>query len=312
MQAKLLHAVLLLPLLWRPLQPSAHAAAVTPLPLGATEAGQADDPAFAAGTRAMNENRWADAVTSFDQSIQAKGHRADAALYWKAYSLNKVGKPELAFATCVQLRTLMPASSWNRDCSALKLAQIVAAPRPAHSDPAIGITLDMPTPLLPARDSPSRDPNTEIKILALNSLLHRDPAQAVPLLRTILTGDQTPDVKHHALFILAQSRSPEAEATMRDLLLGKMGADLQSSAIQSAGVYEGRRLNDTLVEVYKSTADTRVKRSVISAFFVSNDDVRLVDLARSEKNLELKRTIVSQLSLMRGKAASDYMLELLK
>jgi hypothetical protein len=35
-------------------------------------------------------------------------------------------------------------------------------------------------------------------------------------------------------------------------------------------------------------------------------------MARGEKDLELKRTIVSQLALMNDKAATDYMVELLK
>jgi len=38
----------------------------------------------------------------------------------------------------------------------------------------------------------------------------------------------------------------------------------------------------------------------------------LVDLARAEKNFELKREIVSKLSLMKSKDATDYLLELLK
>jgi hypothetical protein len=38
----------------------------------------------------------------------------------------------------------------------------------------------------------------------------------------------------------------------------------------------------------------------------------MVEMARSEKDVELKRTIVSQLALMNDKAATDYMIELLK
>jgi hypothetical protein len=51
---------------------------------------------------------------------------------------------------------------------------------------------------------------------------------------------------------------------------------------------------------------------VISAFFITQDAPRMVELARSEKDMELKRSIVSQLALMKDKAATDYMMELLK
>ncbi len=294
------------PALLRPL-------AATPASAEATDL-QSDDPAYVAGTKALNESRWSDAVASFDRVIQARGSRAEAALYWKAYALNKLGKPDLALAICVQLRTQVPASSWNRDCAALKFNLTATSSGSAHSIQELqdGIDQAMTTTSVSDSHSHAHDPNADLKILALNSLLHREPTQALPILVSLLKGDQTPDVKRHALFILAQSRSPEAEATMRDLLLGKMGPDLQRNAMQAAGVYEGRRLNDTLVEVYRSTPDPKIKQSVISAFFVSNDDVHLVDLARAEKNMDLKRSIVSQLSLMNGKAATDYMMELLK
>ncbi len=83
-------------------------------------------------------------------------------------------------------------------------------------------------------------------------------------------------------------------------------------AIQSVAVFQGKRANDTLVEVYKTTADSKVKKSVLSALFISQDAPRMVELARDEKDLELKRSIVSQLALMDDKAATDYMMELLK
>ncbi len=94
--------------------------------------------------------------------------------------------------------------------------------------------------------------------------------------------------------------------------MGKMGPDLQRQGIQMSAVFEGKRANDSLAEVYRTTNDREVKRSVISAFFITQDAQRMVELARNEKDLEMKRAIVSQLALMQDKAATDYMLELLK
>ena len=91
-----------------------------------------------------------------------------------------------------------------------------------------------------------------------------------------------------------------------------MGVDLQRQAIQMSAVFQGKRANDSLADVYRSTSDLEVKRSIISAFFITQDASRMVDLARNEKNMDLKRSIVSQLALMPDKAATDYMLELLK
>lgn len=57
---------------------------------------------------------------------------------------------------------------------------------------------------------------------------------------------------------------------------------------------------------------SRSSTPFIDTLYDSNDDTRLVELARQEKDLKLKQAIVSHLSLMGGKAATDYMMELLK
>ena len=306
----------LLPAISAALLPTGHAALPDPAAInpGWAQASLfqpalSEEAAYTAGTRAMNDNRWSDAVAAFEQVSNARGRRADAALYWKAYALTRLGKPDLANATCLQLHTQFEVSRWNRDCAALHLAQnSSSSSTPSTSDSTV-ISLRAQ---VESNDTDQKDANAELKILALNSLVHRDPAQAIPLLRNILTGDQADAVKKHALFVLAQSRSAEADALMHDLVLGKMGSDLQRQAIQASGVYQGRRSGEILAEAYRTSSDSGVKRAAISALFVAGDDQHLVDLARGEKDLELKRRIVSQLALMHGKAASDYMLELLK
>jgi hypothetical protein len=132
------------------------------------------------------------------------------------------------------------------------------------------------------------------------------------LLRGILSGNQPLSVKKHALFVLAQSKSPEAEGILRDAALGKLDPQLQGQAIQAMAVFQGKRANDTLAEVYRTTTDPKIKSSIISAMFITKDAPRMVEMARSEKDLELKRRIVSELALMNDKAATDYMMELLK
>jgi HEAT repeat protein len=163
------------------------------------------------------------------------------------------------------------------------------------------------------RDSDvTRGSDEDLKMLALNSLLNRDPATALPLLRGILSGNQPLRVKKHALFVLAQSKSPEAEGILRDAALGKLDPQLQEQAIQAMAVFQGKRANDTLAEVYRTTTDPKIKSSIISAMFITKDAPRMVEMARNEKDLEMKRRIVSELALMNDKAATDYMMELLK
>jgi HEAT repeat protein len=288
--------------------------ALTPEPLAAPVQ---DDAAYTAGSKAMDEHRWQDAVVSFDKVISAKGKRVDAAVYWKAYSLNKLGKPQLAAATCDQLHAQDPNSQWNRDCSALTVNVHIDTQALAESMKNVNVQVraiaDPSVEDVEMWDNtnPPHGSDEDLKMLALNSLLNQDPARAIPLLRGVLTGNGSPAMKKHALFVLAQSKSPDADAILHDAAMGKMGPDLQREAIRSIAVFEGKRSNDTLVEVYKMTSDPKIKKSVISGLFITQDAPRMVELARNEKDLELKRSIVSQLALMNDKAATDYMMELL-
>ena len=278
----------------------------------------ADDDPYTTGTRAMDENRWQDAVSAFDKVIGEKGKRVDAALYWKAYSLNKLGKTQLAIATCDQLHSQFADSPWNKDCKAISVdvqvdPKIMTADqmKMGHVHPHVRIA-----PIRPdmggGEGGVTRGSDEDLKMLALNSLLNRDPTTALPLLRGILSGNQPLSVKKHALFVLAQSKSPEAEGILRDAALGKLDPQLQGQAIQAMAVFQGKRANDTLAEVYRTTTDPKIKNSIISAMFITKDAPRMVEMARNEKDLELKRRIVSELALMNDKAATDYMMELLK
>jgi len=271
-----------------------------------------DDDAYMVGTRAMDEHRWPDAVSAFDKVINEKGKRVDSALYWKAYSLKKLGKMPLAIATCDQLRSQFADSPWNKDCTIVSVdgqvdpkanwdqnrPYVKVAPYTAYMDEGAG--------------GVARGSDEDLKLLALNSLLNRDPATALPLLRGILSGNQSIKVKKHAMFVLAQSKSPEAEGILHDAALGKLDPQLQEEAIRSMAVFQGKRANDTLAEAYRTTTDPKIKKSIISAMFITKDAPRMVEMARTEKDLELKRTIVSQLAMMNDKAATEYMIELLK
>ncbi len=286
-----------------------------------------DDKTYASGQRAMEEHRWPDAVTAFDKVISEKGDRVDAALYWKAYSLNKLGNTPLAMATCDQLHSQFANSTWNKDCAALSVdsgvdVRAMADQARAMADQAtVKMKMDRIRPMIkiaPFGDFGEEDSGVprgsdeDLKILAINSLMNKDPTAALPLLRGILTSNQSINVKKHALFVLAQSKSPEAESVLHDAALGKLDPQLQLEAIRSMAIFQGKRANDTLAEVYRTTTDPKIKKSIISSMFITKDASRLVEMARNEKDLELKRTIVSHLALMNDKAATDYMMELLK
>lgn len=317
--------------------------------------GTVADDDYGKGTHALDQQHWQEAITDFDRVVAAKGKRADAALYWKAYALNKLGRSGLVSATCTQLRSSYPRSTWNHDCSTLLAAAAdpgiyaggapeashngLVRPNPQPNDNGIYI---QPQPkndgtphgsVHPEMDGESAQQlhqyldgangphytspsdagsNADLKMLALNSILQRDPAQALPTIRVILNGNGSEQLKQRALTALAMSQSADAQALLRDVATGKVAPSEQRKAVQMLGVFQGKRAGDTLADIYRGSPDRSIKRAALSGLFIAGDATRMVDLARNEKDLQLKHDIVAQLALMHDKAATDYMLELLK
>ena len=70
--------------------------------------------------------------------------------------------------------------------------------------------------------------------------------------------------------------------------------------------------SDVLVAIYNSDRDRQVKQTIVETLFAHGNAKTLVNLARSEKDPEMKKTIVRFLSTMKGKEATDYLMEILK
>lgn len=88
-------------------------------------------------------------------------------------------------------------------------------------------------------------------------------------------------------------------------------ADLRRKAIRNLGIAGGMSVAPALVSTYEKNSDQETKRAAAQALFLANDAHDLVTLARAEKDLEMKKYLVEQLSLMHSPEATQYMLEIL-
>ena len=310
-----------------PVAARAEAMQVEPAAQAAPAANASPDEAlYTAGTKAMDEQRWADAVTTFDKVAAAKGKHADAALYWKAYSLDKLGKKDEAQSVCDSLRQQQPSSAWNKECIVLRArgaamdAQQMAElerqnerlnERLERVDPRIKVVVG-PNGERTYRGTSHATSEDDIKLLALNVLLQQEPAKALPLLHDFILSDKPMEVRKQALFILSRSKDSQAQAMLLDVATSAKDPDLQLQAIQMLAVQRAKEVGPTLVQIYRGSNDPKVKRAAVTGLFIARDSAHMVDLARGEKDLNLKRDIVSQLALMHDPVATAYMEELLK
>ena len=229
------------------------------------------------GTEALDEERWERAVESFDRAAASGSRRADAALYWKAYAQRKAGRPTEAVATLGQLRKQAPQSKWLKEADALEQEiRQGAGQRPA----------------------PERQPDEDLKLIALNALMTSDAEQAVPMLEKFLSTGASPRLRDRALFVLTQSGSTRGRAIVADIARGKSHPDMQRTAVKYLGLFGGEESRQTLSEIYASTSDVDIKKAVLQAFMTSGDKARVLAAARGEKSPELRRAAIRQLGPM--------------
>lgn len=252
-----------------------------------------DERSYERGQHALDRSDWNEALNDFTEVANNGGSRADGALYWKAYALNKLGKRDEAIAAIADLRKSYAKSRWLPDANALEIEVKQAAGQPV---------------------SPDSQPDEDLKLLALNALVRSDPQRALPILENILKGSQPPMLKERALFVLVQTNSPEGQQFLAQMARGSGNPDLQLKAIHYLGMAPNQQSSgQTLAEIYSGTNDVEVKQAVINALGMQERNIKvLIDLARKERDPELKRELVQRLSMSHSKEALDYMMELLK
>jgi tetratricopeptide (TPR) repeat protein len=128
-------------------------------------------------------------------------------------------------------------------------------------------------------------------------------------LNELYQSEQSVDVKKRilqAMFIGNQSDK------LIELARAEKDPELRKSAIRNLGLMKRTGTSEALVSIYGSDQDPEIRRTVINALFIQNNGAALVTLARAEKSPEMKKEIVSKLSLMKSKEATDYLMELLK
>src|SRR5207244_5177589 len=125
----------------------------------------------------------------------------------------------------------------------------------------------------------------------LNSLMQSDPERALPIIESILGGNQSAKLKEKALFVLSQSQSPRAMEILSRI--AKSGSpEMQSRAIRYLGIGGGSRARDVLADVYTTTTSLDVKKSVLKAYMISGDRAHLLQLAKGETNPDLRSEAV--------------------
>jgi hypothetical protein len=232
------------------------------------------------GTEALDEHEWRAAAEAFRGVARLNGENAAAALHWLAYAQNKLGQRSDALATLVDLQKRFPKSKWAGDAKALEVEIRQSAGQ---------------------QIAPERVSDEDVKLMALNGLMHSDPEKALPILEKVIRGNGSPRMKEKALFVLSQSHSPRATQLLGQIARDSSNRELQSRAIKNLGILGGENSRKLLAEIYSSSNDVGIKRSILKSYMISGDRGRLLTLAKGETNEELRADAVQQLGVMGAK-----------
>jgi HEAT repeat protein len=216
-----------------------------------------------AGKKAVYEGKWQEALDAYSRVVKAGGAHVDEALYWQAYSQNKLGRRGDAFNSIAQLKRQYASSPWIKDAKALEQEM-----RPTD---------------------PNAESDCDLKILAVNSLMNTDPDRAVPIIEKLLTnggnsGQCGGQILDKALFVLSQSDSQRARDLLLQIATGKLHPELQQKAIHYLGISGN---HDTLMKIYTDSSSTEAKKSALHSLGISGGCSELLTLSKGEKDAQL-------------------------
>lgn len=142
-------------------------------------------------------------------------------------------------------------------------------------------------------------PDADHRILALGSLIHTDAEKVIPMLRNIAMEENNPGAGRRALFVLAQSRKPQALSTVVEV--AKEGpVSVRVAAVRSLGNFGGPEVSKTLLQVY-SMASAQVKKQVVESLGERAEAPALLRIVQSEADQSLRATAMVTLGRVGGR-----------
>jgi hypothetical protein len=112
---------------------------------------------YSEGQSAADDYRWDRALSYFDRVAQMKASKVEGALYWKAFSQNRLGQRSEALTTIAELSKNYPNSPWRQQAAVLEAE----------------VRRDIGQPVRPQDAG-----DDEVKLLALQALQNTSPEQA--------------------------------------------------------------------------------------------------------------------------------------
>lgn len=238
---------------------------------------EAESDLYDEGTDSLDDHDYTRAISQFREVMKMRGEHQDASMYWIAWAQNKNGNRSDALATLLEFQKAFPNSRWMEDAKVLEVEVRQSSGMPVE---------------------PARVQDIDVKAMALQGLMNSDPERGVTVVEQILADPKQPSkLKEKAVFLLSQSGSSRAAELLSKFARDGSNKELQQRALRYLGIMGGETSRRLLADVYSSSNDIEVKRSILKSFMISGDKARLLALAKGESNPDLRAEAVRQLGV---------------
>ena len=242
---------------------------------GALAAAEQVNPKYDEATAALDRSDYDVAISLFAEVAAEGADRADAALYWLAYAQVRKGDRTEAIRTIGQLRREYPDSAWLDD------ADYLAAEARGNQGEAY-----------------AGEGSEDMRMYALNALMHADPERAVPLLERMIRSDEPTEVRQRALFILMQTGGDDAFEVIAEVARDGSDRQMQIHALRHLGMFSGGDRGMELLEgVYRDSDDPELRRAVLASYMMSGSTEQLVEIVRTETDEAMRFSAVRHLAM---------------
>jgi HEAT repeat protein len=314
----------------------------------AHEDGQSrEEQEYESAREAIDEEQWGDAIEGFDRVIALKGARVDVAMYWKAYAQYHANQRADALTTLAALIKSYPQSRTVEQARALELEVRNSSGQPVNPANVQDEELKLyalqalgqqdPAQAVPMLEKMIAGQNSvKLKARAMFVLAQMSDPRARQLLARLAKDGARPDVQSKAIQYLGVHGGAENRALLeevyqstadvgvkkrvlqawmvsgqKDRILaavnGEKDPDLRGNAIQMLGVMGAQ---DELSKLYAQEPTKEAKKRILQAMFVGGRADPLIQLAKGERDPELRATAIRNLGLMNSTATGATLVEM--
>jgi hypothetical protein len=249
--------------------------------------------------REFAKSRWSAPASSLLIELATKLGRNDV-LWWTATPPPRMPPPAVAPRASGPPRMPRPPASTPvapppAPPPAPASPPSLPAPPSAAAPPAFPLPPAPPTAWVPE----AYLPDTDLRLQALGSLIRTDAPKVIPMLRNIALEPTNLVAARRAVFVLAQSRNPEAHLVV--VHVAKTGPEpVRIAAVRELGRFGGAGVSGELLQVYFS-ANPRIKQQVVLSLGERADSKALLKIAQTETDRGLRERALVALGRAGGR-----------